>query len=141
VQSALARLTWDCCNEKEGAPSGERRSTGTELFRSELSMPNLTITIPHELGRAEAKRRIQEQASQIERQHATKFEHFEQRWEGDTLHFKVGAVGQSVSGSAFFTEQDVQLSIALPWMLRLLAGTLKQQIETQGRNLLAHRAP
>ena len=102
-------------------------------------MPNLTITIPHQLGRTEAKRRIQEQANQIEREHAGKFEHFEQRWDGDTLHFQVGAVGQSVSGSALFTEQDVRLDVALPWMLSLLAGTVKQQIEKRGRDLLGHR--
>jgi len=28
-------------------------------------MPNLTITIPHQLGLAEAKRRVSEQAAQL----------------------------------------------------------------------------
>jgi putative polyhydroxyalkanoate system protein len=103
-------------------------------------MPNLTISIPHQLGRAEAKRRIGEQASHLQNQHNGLLERVEQRWEGDTLHFLVAAVGQSVSGTAHITEQTVNLEIALPWMLSLLAGTVKKQIEQQGRRLLGHQA-
>ena len=102
-------------------------------------MPNLTITIPHQLGRAEAKRRIGEQASRLQGQHGGLFERVEQRWEGDVLHFLVAAVGQSVSGTLRVAEQDVHLEVALPWMLALLAGTVKKQIEQQGRDLLGHR--
>jgi putative polyhydroxyalkanoate system protein len=102
-------------------------------------MPNLTISIPHQLGREEAKRRIQEQASQLLGQQGGLLERVEQRWEGDTLHFHVGAVGQSVTGSAHFTEQNVLLEIALPWMLSLLAGTMKKQIEERGHKLLGQQ--
>ena len=102
-------------------------------------MSNLTITIPHQLGREEAKRRIREQASQLLGQEGGLLQRVEQRWEGDTLHFLVAAVGQSVSGTAQFTDQNVQLDIALPWMLALLAGTMKKQIEQQGRKLLGHQ--
>ncbi len=103
-------------------------------------MPNLTITIPHQLGREEAKRRITEQASQLQSQHGGMLERIEQRWDGDTLHFLVGAVGQSVSGTLRVAEQDVHLEVALPWMLALLAGTVKKQIERQGHKLLGHQA-
>ncbi len=99
-------------------------------------MPNLTITIPHQLGLDEAKRRVREQADQLLGQQGGMLERVEQRWDGDTLHFHVGAVGQSVSGSAQFTQQNVQLDIALPWMLSLLAGSVKKRIEQQGHKLL-----
>jgi hypothetical protein len=102
-------------------------------------MSNLTITIPHQLGREEAKRRISEQTSQLLGQQGGLLERAEQRWEGDTLHFHVGAMGQSVSGTALFTDQNVHLDIALPWMLKVLAGGMKKQIEQQGRKLLGHK--
>ena len=101
-------------------------------------MPNLTITIPHQLGREEARRRISEQASQLQSQHGGMLERVEQRWEGDTLHFLVGAIGQSVSGTIQVAEQAVHLEVALPWMLAMLAGVVKKQIEQQGRDLLGH---
>jgi putative polyhydroxyalkanoate system protein len=102
-------------------------------------MPNLTISIPHQLGRAEAKRRIEQQAAHMHSQHAGLLERVEQRWEGDTLHFLVGAAGQSVSGTADVTEQTVNLDIALPWFLSMLAGTVKKQIEQEGHKLLGHQ--
>jgi putative polyhydroxyalkanoate system protein len=103
-------------------------------------MRNLTITIPHQLGREEAKRRIAEQASQLQSQHGGMLERVEQRWEGDTLHFLVGAVGQSISGTLRVADQDVHLEVALPWMLAMLAGTVKKQIEKQGHKLLGHKS-
>jgi putative polyhydroxyalkanoate system protein len=103
-------------------------------------MPNLTITIPHQLGHEEARRRIDEQASRLQSQHGGMLERIEQRWEGDTLHFLVGAVGQSVSGTLRVAESDVYLEVALPWMLAMLAGALKKQIEQQGRKLLEHHS-
>ena len=102
-------------------------------------MPNLTLTIPHQLGREEAKRRISEQAAHLQGQHGGMLERVEQRWEGDTLHFLVAAMGQSIAGTLRVAEQDVHLEVALPWMLAMLAGTVKKQIEQQGRHLLGHQ--
>lgn len=102
-------------------------------------MPNLTISIPHQLGRAEAKRRIGDLATQFQGQAGDMLSGVEQRWDGDTLHFVVGAVGQSISGTAHVAEQTVNLDIALPWMLSLLAGTVKKQIEQQAREALEHK--
>lgn len=101
-------------------------------------MPNLTISIPHQLGRAEAKRRINEMTATLQGQSGGMLNRVEQHWDGDTLHFHIAAMGQSVSGTAHVTEQTVNLDIELPWMLSLLAGTVKKQIERQARDLLQH---
>lgn len=102
-------------------------------------MPNLTISIPHQLGQAEAKRRIGELASNAQDQSGGMLKSIEQRWDGDTLHFQIAAAGQSISGTAHVAEQSVNLDIALPWMLKLLAGTVKKQIEQQAREVLEHK--
>ncbi len=102
-------------------------------------MPNLTISIPHQLGREEARRRISEQVSRLQTQHGGMLERVEQSWQGDTLNFVVAAVGQSVSGTLRVYESSVDLDIALPWMLAMLAGTVKKQIETQGKKLLGYQ--
>src|SRR5690242_13371350 len=102
-------------------------------------MPNLTMSIPHHLGRAEARRRISEQAARLQTQHGGMLERVEQNWVGDTLNFVVAAIGQSVSGTLRVNESTVDLDIALPWMLAMLAGTVKKQIETQGHKLLEQK--
>ena len=102
-------------------------------------MPNLTISIPHQLGRAEARRRLDELVSNVQGQSAGMLQRVEQHWDGDTLHFHIGAMGQSISGTAQVAEQTVNLDIALPWMLSMLAGTVKKQIEHHARDLLQHQ--
>jgi putative polyhydroxyalkanoate system protein len=102
-------------------------------------MPNLTLSIPHQLGREQAKRQIDELASQLQGHSGGLLKRVEQHWDGDTLHFVVGAAGQSISGTAQVKEQTVYVDIALPWMLSFLAGKVKKQIEQQARDVLEHR--
>jgi putative polyhydroxyalkanoate system protein len=97
------------------------------------------MSIPHQLGRDEARRRISEQVSRLQSQHGSMLERLEQRWEGDTLHFLVAAMGQSVTGTLLVMDRTVDLDIALPWMLSMLASAVKSQIEQQGKKLLGYR--
>jgi hypothetical protein len=107
--------------------------------RREQKMPNLTMSIPHQLGRAEAKRRIQEQAAQAQQQYGNLLGQVNQRWTGDTLDFMVLAAGQSVTGQVTVEEQVVKVAIALPWMFALLASAVRQKVEHQGQLLLGHQ--
>ena len=102
-------------------------------------MPNLTASIPHQLSRAEVKRRIQEQIALARTEHAAVLGAVRETWTGDTLDFSVGVLGQSVSGKVEITDQAVNVEIALPWLLAMLAGNVQQKIEQQGRKLLAAR--
>ena len=101
-------------------------------------MPNLTLSVPHQLGRAEAKRRIQEQLEQAQRQYGAVLSGLEQRWTGDHLDVTVRGGGQSVTGHADVEDNVVQVSIELPWMFALLTGPLKGAIEQQARRALGH---
>jgi len=100
-------------------------------------MPNLTASIPHQLSRTEAKRRIQEKIAEARQQHATYLSSLQETWDGDRLTFAVSALGQSVNGHLTVEDQVVHLEIALPLFLSFLAGAVKQQIEQQGHLLLA----
>jgi putative polyhydroxyalkanoate system protein len=99
-------------------------------------MSRLTVSIPHQLSRAEARRRIQDQVSQLQRQHGGVLTRLDQRWTGDTLDFTVVALGQTLTGQVFVEDKVVRLEVVLPWMLAVLAGVVKQQIEQRGRHLL-----
>jgi putative polyhydroxyalkanoate system protein len=99
-------------------------------------MSRLTVSIPHKLSRAEARRRIQEQVDQLQAQHGSPLSRLEQRWTGDTLDFTVVALGQAVTGQIFVEDQAVRLEVVLPWMLAMLANVFKPKIEQQGRKLL-----
>ena len=102
-------------------------------------MQDLTATIPHQLTRAEAKRRIQEQVGDVRQQHGALLTNLRETWTGDTMAFSLMALGQSISGRLTVDDQAVHLTVALPWFLRLLAGTLQPRIEQQGRLVLGHK--
>jgi hypothetical protein len=100
-----------------------------------MSRP-ITVSIPHKLGQAEARRRLATGFSRIRDQIGGKAVEFEERWEGDRLHFRAGAFGQRVSGYADVQEQEVLIEIELPWILASIADKLPQRIKKAGTLLL-----
>jgi putative polyhydroxyalkanoate system protein len=99
-------------------------------------MPNLTVSIPHQLSRQEAKRRVEELVANLQRQYGGMASRVEQSWNGDTMNFAVSAMGMSVTGEVLVADDVVRLDVALPFALAMLAGNVKQQIEEEGRKLL-----
>jgi len=99
-------------------------------------MSNLTVSIPHQLSRVEAKQRVEQLIDQFRQQYGN-LGKIERRWDGDTLHFTLTAAGMSHTGQAFVEDQAVRVEIPLPWPLAMLAGNLKKQIEQEGRKLLS----
>lgn len=99
-------------------------------------MRNLTATIPHQLTRAEVKRRIDEQVAFLRRQQGGVPVDLQTTWVHDTMTFSAGALGQSISGHLTVDDQAVHLTVVLPWLVSILAGTIKQKIELSVRQAL-----
>src|SRR5688572_7964630 len=99
-------------------------------------MPNLTASIPHQLGRAEAKRRIQEQLGLVRQQSGAMLTNLNESWNGDRMDFTASAMGQTISGHLTVDEQALHLEVVLPWLLRVMSGSIKQRIEQDVRRLL-----
>jgi hypothetical protein len=99
-------------------------------------MPNLQVSIPHQLGRVEARRRIDERLTELRQHQGGMLTSLHGTWTGDTMNFTVSAMGQTVTGKMTVEEQALHLDVALPWFLHMLAGGFKHQLEQQGRKLL-----
>jgi len=99
-------------------------------------MPNLAVSIPHQLGRVEAKRRIQEQIGIMRNQHGAMFTKLHETWNGDAMDFAATAMGQSITGQMVVEESVLHVTVALPWILSIMANTIKQKLELQGRQML-----
>ena len=100
-------------------------------------MAPLTIIIPHQLSKADAKQRIESHFTELLGQYGSSLDHLEHRWTDDTLNFQAGVMGMSVSGKLQVEEQQVRVEIVLPWVLATLGRSLSQSIEQEGRKLLA----
>ena len=99
----------------------------------------LSISIPHQLGRAEARRRIETGFSKIVGQLPGGTGTSNQRWDGDRLTFSVSGMGQTVSGVVHVLDAAVTMELELPGVLGLLAGGLKGRIQQAGKLLLTRK--
>lgn len=103
-----------------------------------MSKP-IVVCIPHRLGQAEATRRLRGGLTRAAA-HFPVLSADEETWTQDNgtdrMAFRVRAMGQAVSGTIDVREQDVQLELNLPFLLRVFAERATQTIQRQGRLLL-----
>jgi Putative polyhydroxyalkanoic acid system protein (PHA_gran_rgn) len=99
----------------------------------------ITITIPHQLGRAEARRRIDtgfaSMVAQLPGGNGTHTEH----WEADRLSFSVAGMGQTISGDVEVLDAAVTMRIELPGVLGLIANGLRGRLQKAGQLLLTRK--
>lgn len=96
----------------------------------------LTISIPHQLSRTEARRRIENGFAKIIDGIPGSTGTCSQRWEGDRLIFSVRAMGQTASGVVTVLDDAVTMEIDLPGMLGSIAAGLKGRLQKAGQLLL-----
>jgi hypothetical protein len=100
-----------------------------------MSRP-VVVTIPHKLGKAEAKRRLQAGFSNVRSSFGEKFIVLKDAWAGEHLDFEASLFGQSTTGTVDVADDHVRLEVLLPWVLALLANQAKVLVEKQGRLML-----
>jgi hypothetical protein len=103
-----------------------------------MSKP-LVITISHQLGKQEAKNRLQNNMEQI-RSHLSRYvSSVENNWNEDQMDFRVAAVGQTVAGRIDVLDDAVRVEIDLPWLLSRLGTRIGDRVRQQGRLMLAKK--
>ena len=100
----------------------------------------ITISIPHQLGRAEARRRIDTGFANMLRSFpGAGSGGGTQRWDGDRMDFSVAALGQSVTGTVTVDDAVVTMAFVLPGLLGMLAARLRGRLQDAGRLLLTRK--
>ncbi|PZA09077.1 polyhydroxyalkanoic acid synthase [Rhodopseudomonas palustris] len=99
-----------------------------------MSAP-LVVSIPHRLGRAEARRRLQTGLSRAAI-NVPVLKVDEETWRGDQMLFRVRALGQVAAGHVDVAEDHVRLEVHLPWLLQKFADAAKVVIQKRGHLML-----
>ena len=99
-----------------------------------MSKP-VSVSIPHELGKAEARRRIDEGVGRLTAQIGAVGE-IKQAWEGDLMRFSLQAIGQTVTGTIDIREHEVLLEVYLPGIFAMIANKVKGRLRDEGQILL-----
>ena len=100
-----------------------------------MSQP-ISITIPHELGRVQAKARLEADLERLLAQ-VGDMAKIERQWTADVLGFSVQLLGQRVAGTVAVAERDVRIEVTIPGVLGMIAQRLKGRIQREGQILLA----
>lgn len=96
----------------------------------------ITITIPHKLTQEDARTRLQNGITELKGKYGDKVASMQEDWSGNQMAFRLSAMGQAISGRVDVQAEAVRLDVDLPWMLAMLAGKIKPQIEQEGRKML-----
>lgn len=100
-----------------------------------MSQP-LVVSIPHRLGRQEAKRRLDSGISRLRPELAGLISSLDYSWDQDRLNFRAIAMWQTITGAIEVLDDAVRIEIQLPWMMRLLADTVVKQVRGRGIAML-----
>lgn len=105
-----------------------------------MSRP-VTVNVPHQLGRDEARRRIEQGFGQIQSQLTGGMGMIacHQRWEGDRLQFEANALGQKMTGRLDVLADSMRIEVDLPEILAALADRITGKLTETGRKLLEQR--
>ncbi|MEE2692685.1 MAG: polyhydroxyalkanoic acid system family protein [Pseudomonadota bacterium] len=98
----------------------------------------VTVTVSHELGKDEARRRIAEGFDKLKRQMTGGMMFaFTEEWAGeDRLDFTARGLGQNISGRIDVFPQHVRIEVVLPGLLASIAEIITGKVEKEGRLLL-----
>lgn len=96
----------------------------------------VSVTIPHTLGKAEAKRRLQSGFRHLHSSFGDKFSVLEEHWIGDHMRFDAKLLGHAAQGTVDVGDDYVRLEVELPWVLAVLANKAKEMVREQGQLML-----
>ena len=96
----------------------------------------IDVSIPHRLGRAEAKSRLQGGAERLRSQFGGQAAQVQETWQGDHAEFRFAAMGQAITGRMDVLDDAIKLSVDLPCVLAMIADKIKGRVEQEGRKLL-----
>ena len=95
----------------------------------------IKVDIPHKLGRETAKARLAGGVGKLAEM-VPGGGIVDQRWDGDTLHFTITALGQSVISRLDVFDDRVHAEVDLPPMLKLFGGKIRDKLLSAAPKLL-----
>jgi hypothetical protein len=96
----------------------------------------VTVLVSHRLGKTEAVRRLKEGFARTNGHLGSMVEIDQQTWEGDTLRFRMRALGQAATGTIEVLDETLRIEVSLPWLLAKAAERLLPILRKQTALLL-----
>jgi len=92
-------------------------------------MPSFNTEVPHSLGRAAAKSRLETFLAKIEEKYQGQINEMTGQWEGDTLKYSFTTFGIKIAGTMEVQEDQVVLHGDLPFSAMMFKGKIASSIK------------
>jgi putative polyhydroxyalkanoate system protein len=102
-------------------------------------MTPLSVDLPHSLGRAEARRRIENGTGSLGR-HLPAGATVQSGWSGDKLNLAISMMGQDVTAAVDVQETLVRVEIVLPPALGFFRPIIEAGIRNGGAQMLEDKS-
>ena len=96
----------------------------------------ISITVPHKLSQDEARMRLVNGIADLKGKYGDKVANMQETWNGNQMAFRLSTMGQAITGRVEVQPSAVKLDVDLPWMLAMLAGKFRPQVEQEARRML-----
>jgi len=96
----------------------------------------VAVIVCHRLGKVEAVRRLKEGFARTNGHLGPMIAMEQETWEGDTLRFRMRALGQSAAASIEVLEDALRIEVWLPWLLAKAATRLLPILRKEATRLL-----
>lgn len=133
MQRNVGRVAPTRQNDRQAKNDKSRSRKSFEESSRHMSQ-TITVNVPHKLGKAEATRRIREGFGAMQQSETGGLAgvlSFQRRWEGETLHFEAGGLGQQIAARLNVLDDSVQIHIDLPDLLAAIAERIKDSISKE----------
>lgn len=95
-------------------------------------MATIDITKSHALSKDDAKKKAEELARSMEEKFSIVW-----RWDGDTIRFDApSGAAKGTKGEVAVTDKDVRVAIDLPFMLKMMKGTIESKVSEKLTQIL-----
>jgi putative polyhydroxyalkanoate system protein len=95
-------------------------------------MATIDVTRSHSLPKEEAKKRAEDLAKSMQEKFS-----LEWKWSGDSIFFDAPrGAAKGTKGEVRVTEKDVRVQIDLPFLLRVMKGTVESKVNEKLNALL-----
>lgn len=104
-----------------------------------MSLPvseTVSVIVNHRLGKAEAIRRLKDGFARTSGNLGGIIATEQESWEGDTLRFRMRALGQSAAVSIQVLEDALRIEVSLPLLLAQAAKRLLPMLRREATRLL-----
>jgi putative polyhydroxyalkanoate system protein len=94
-------------------------------------MATIELSKAHTLPLEDAKKRAEDLARGMESKLGLSW-----KWEGDTIHFNApSGAAKGTTGTVAVSSAEVRVAVDLPFMLRVMKGTIEEKIKEKLANI------